>query len=77
MPSRLEIYIQQAGQLAQKMGIASVVIAARDPATGEARVVASPAGLEDLRDPVAKKYGFDSGALGDAADAEASWPSSY
>lgn len=41
--------ITTASQLAQQSGIAHLVLAVRDPITGESMVVASPGALDDLR----------------------------
>ncbi len=74
MAAKLNTFIAQAGALAQRMGIANVVIAARDPDNAEVRVVASPTGLVDLKDEILKKYEVDTaGDLG-GADEEVVWP---
>jgi len=74
MVTRLDQFCAQAGNFAQRLGIASVVIVARDPETGETKTVASPGAMDDLKPTVAAKFGLSAGGLGDA-DAETGWPS--
>jgi hypothetical protein len=64
----LEQFFAQIGAVAQRHGIKSLVIAARDPGTGEAKVMKSPNGLVDLREPAAKAFGF-----AEPDDAETGW----
>lgn len=57
--SRLDQFIGQCSALAQQMGIQDVVIAAADPETQEARLVASSTGMANLKATVAEKFGFE------------------
>lgn len=65
---RLQTFIAQCAQLAQRMGIADMVLAVRDPATGETDVVTTKTGKTSLRDAIATKFEF-----GDDS-AETGWP---
>lgn len=68
MPSRLDQFFAAVGNAAQRLGLQHLVIAARDSATGEFRLVASPGAMEGLRTPIAEKFGFAEN------EAETSWP---
>lgn len=75
MATKLEQFCSMTGSVAQRLGITSVVIVARDPETGETKTVASPGAMDDLKPTVAAKFGLSAGGgLGDA-DAETGWPS--
>lgn len=64
-------FVQQCSQLAVRAGISAVVIAAKDPHTGVATVVASPTGATELAAVLAEKLhlqtagGDMDGALGE------------
>ncbi len=58
MATKLDAYIQQCSQLAQQMGIKEIVLVARDPQTGDTRLVASPGAKESLRGVVATQMDF-------------------
>lgn len=61
----VDVYIAQCSALAQKMGIAVVVIVAKDPATEAVRIAATKGAMDAVRGPVADKFGLIDG--GDTA----------
>jgi hypothetical protein len=67
--AKLDRYIQECSRLAQQMGIAEILLVARDPDSKEARLVASPGAKETLRETVAVGLGMN-----DAV--EIGWPGS-
>ena len=62
-------FVTEASQLAQRLGLKSLVIMVRDPTTGEGLLYASPGGKEDLRSTAADKFGLSD------SEAETGWPS--
>lgn len=61
----LDTFAAQVGALAQKMGIPSLVIMARDPRTKTAKFYASSVAKDDLRPLAAEKFElFDGGETG-------------
>ena len=56
---KLDQFVAQCSQLATQLGIAEVVIAARDPESKETRLVASPDGMRGLKEIVGTKFGFE------------------
>lgn len=65
VPPALAQFFTACSNAAAKLGIKTVVIGARDPASGETRVVTTPDGVNDLRQAVADKFGLsDMGETG-------------
>jgi hypothetical protein len=52
----------QLGQFVQQAGVQMFVILARDPQTGNTRVLASNGAMDDLRDLAAEKFGLSDGS---------------
>lgn len=53
-------FMEMIKPIAAQLGISILVIAARDPVTGEAKLFGAPAAREALRDLVSDKFGFGS-----------------
>jgi len=62
---QFDAFIKQVALLAQQAGVGTLVIAAVDPGTQEADVIASAGAMEALRTIVGIKFG-----LGDGSDTE-------
>lgn len=67
--SKLDEFFNHCATMAQRLGIAHVVIAARDPESGEPKVMASQGALAALAPALKEKLGVD-----DGAQAETAWP---
>jgi len=67
--SLLAQFAVQCSNAAQRLGIKTVVIAARDPVTNQTDVIASPGAMEDLRPVLGEKLG-----LNGPDESETAWP---
>lgn len=66
----LQNFFNHCAAVAQQLGITSVVIAARDPETQEAKVMQSKGALQDLKPILIEKMG-----VVEVDPTEVSWPS--
>ena len=67
--SLLAQFAVQCSNAAQRLGIKYIVIAARDPNTKQPDVIASPGGMDNLREVLGEKLG-----LNGPDESETAWP---
>jgi len=71
----MQQFLGQVAALAQRYGVKTIVIALRDPQSGDATVQTSPGALDDLRPILVEKLGVSNLGGADDADAMTGWPS--
>jgi hypothetical protein len=57
--TNLDRFLVMCGNAAKQLGITNVVIAARDPASNAAKLVASQGSMDDLKPLIAEKFGLE------------------
>lgn len=63
----LDVLIQQLAPLAQRLGVATLLIAAKDPRTGEIGIFGSTEAMGELRETVEAKFVEKLGMVGETA----------
>lgn len=63
----LQQFVQQIMPIAQQLGVTTIVIAARDPATKEIGIFGSVEAMTDLRDAVEQKFNEKLGLVGETS----------
>jgi len=63
----IDAFIQQIAPLAQRLGVTTLLIAAKDPRTGEISIVSSVEAMTELRETVEAKFVEKCGMVGETA----------